>query len=72
MTRLKVKKYNMMLLEKQRKHQHYYRAKLINMNMNIKEALPPDQSKIIEQAKVYFLSFRKRFSETKTTKRIEG
>ena len=40
--------------------------------MNIKEALPPDQSKITEQAKVYFLPFRKRSSETKTTKRIVG
>ena len=33
MIRLEIKNYNMILIEKQQKYQHYYQAKLININI---------------------------------------
>ena len=33
MIKLKMKNYNTILTEKQQKYQHYYQAKLINMNI---------------------------------------
>ena len=33
MTRLEIKNYNMILIEKQAKHQLYHQAKLISMNI---------------------------------------
>ena len=33
MVSLEMKNYNMILIEKQQKYQHYFQAKLINMNI---------------------------------------
>ena len=63
----------MILIEKQQKYQHYHLAKLININiniinLNIIEVLPPDQSKMIEQAKFTYCPSGKAFK--KQTKKL--
>ena len=52
MTRLEMKSSNMTLIEKLQKHQNYHVVKLINMSIVTgEEILPPNQSRLIEQAK---------------------
>ena len=46
-----MKKFNRILTEKKPKYQLYYQVRLMNMNL-----LPSDQSRIIEQAKLTYLS----------------
>ena len=46
MIRLQMKKYNMILIDKQPKYQLYHQVKLLNMNI-----LPSTQQQIIEQTK---------------------
>ena len=49
--KLKLKKYNTILIEKQQKYQHYHHVKLINMNIfQAKKKLPSYESRMIEQA----------------------
>ena len=49
--KLKLKKYDTILIEKQQKYQHYYHVKLINMNIfQAKKKLPSYESRMIEQA----------------------
>ena len=55
--------YHTILIEKQQKYQHYHQVKFINMN------IPPDQSKMIEQAKFTY-PLEKALS--KQTKKIEN
>ena len=50
MIKLKMKNYNMILIEKQQRQQHYHQVKLINKFLTGEEILPSDQSRIIEQA----------------------
>ena len=71
MIRLDIKNYNMTLTGKQHKYHHYHHGKLINMNMSqVKKIWPPDQSKIIEQAKFTYSPLRKTLE--KQTKAIEN
>ena len=51
MIRLMMKKFDRILTEKKPKYQLYYQVRLMNMNL-----LPSDQSRIIEQAKLTYLS----------------
>ena len=51
MIKLEMKKYNMVLTEKQQKYLHYCRVKLINTNIKYitgEEILSLDQSRIVE------------------------
>ena len=50
MIRLEIKNWNTMLIENQKKHQHYHRVKLENMNILYVKKLSFNQSKMIEQA----------------------
>ena len=53
-----MKNYNMILTEKQQNYQHYHYVKLINMNiLQMKNILPSDQSRMIEQAKFTYSPF---------------
>lgn len=71
MIKLDMKNYNMILTGKQQKYHHYHYGKLINMNMlQVKKIWPPDQSKIIQQAKFTYSPLRKTLE--KQTKAIEN
>ena len=50
MIRLGMKKYNMILIDKQPKYQPYHQVKFLNMNI-LEDILPSNQQQIIEQAK---------------------
>ena len=54
MVRLEMKNYNMILTEKQQKYPLYRQVKLINMKI-----LPPNQRKLIKQAKSPYSSVAK-------------
>ena len=52
MTRLEMKNCNMILTEKQQKYQHYHLEKIdIYEYLTGEEIPPPDQRRVIEQAK---------------------
>ena len=71
MIKLDMKNYNMILTGKQQKYHYYHYGKLINMNMlQVKKIWPPDQSKIIQQAKFTYSPLRKTLE--KQTKAIEN
>ena len=55
---LNMKKYNMILIEKQQKYQHYHQVKLINMNI-----LQMNQSRIIQQATFTYPPLGKAFEK---------
>ena len=60
MLRLEMKKYNMILTEKQQKYQHYHQVKLVHMTfLTGEEILPSDESRIIEQAKFTYSPLEK-------------
>ena len=65
MIRLEMKDYNMILTKKLKKYQHYHQVKLINM----KEILPSDKSRIIDQTKFTYSPLGK--ASEKQTKTIE-
>ena len=55
---------NMLLTDKQQKYQQYLLIKLVNINiLQVKEILPFDQSKIIEQAKFTYFPIGKAFEK---------
>ena len=56
MIKLKMKNYNLILIEKQQEYQHHRQVKLIKMNI-----LPSDQSRIIQQAKFKYSPLGKAF-----------
>ena len=58
MIKLNMKKYNMILIEKQQKYQHYHQVKLINMNI-----LQMNQSRIIQQATFTYPPLGKAFEK---------
>ena len=58
------KKHSMLLTDKQQKYQQYLMIKLININIvQVKEILPSDQSRIIEQAKFTYFPIGKAFEK---------
>ena len=55
---------NMLLTDKQQKYQQYLLIKLVNINiLQVKEILPFDQSRIIEQAKFTYFPIGKAFEK---------
>ena len=57
-------KHNMLLTDKQQNYQQYLLVKLINSNISqVKEILPSDQSRIIEQAKFTYFPIGKAFEK---------
>ena len=70
MIRLRMKNFNMILLEKLQ-YQPYHQAKLISMNiLQVKKMLPSNQKQITEQAKFTYSPLGKAFK--KQTKTIKG
>ena len=64
MINLNMKNYNMLLIEKQQKYQHYWRVKLINFYiLQMKKYLLSGQSRIIEQAKFAYSPLGKAFEK---------
>ena len=56
---------NMLLTDKQQKYQQYLLIKLVNINiLQVKEILPFDQSRIIEQAKFTYFPIGKAFEKS--------
>ena len=62
MIRLGMKKYNMVLIEKQPKYQPYHQVKSVNMNI-LEDILPSNQQQIIEQAKFTYSPSGKAFEK---------
>ena len=59
-----MKNYNMLLIEKQQKYQHYCQVKLINFYiLQMKKYLLSGQSRIIEQAKFAYSPLGKAFEK---------
>ena len=58
MIRLDMKKYNMILIDKQPKYQLYHQVKFVNMNI-----LPSNQQQIIEQTKFTYSPLGKAFEK---------
>ena len=70
--KLKIKNYNMILIDRLQKYQLYHQAKVINVNTLLVKKyyhLPPNQQQIIEQAKFTYSPLGKAFE--KQTKTIE-
>ena len=68
-----MKTQNTILTEKQQKYQQYCQVKLIIYEyLTGKEILPPDQSRIIEQAKFKYSSLGKAFEEQIKTIEEQG
>ena len=65
MIRLRMKYFNMILIEKLQKYQPYHQAKLESMN----EKILPLQKQIVERAKCIYSPLQKAFG--KQTKRIQ-
>ena len=63
MIRLEMKNCSMILIEKLQKYQDYHQVKLI------REILPPDQSRVIEQAKFTYSHSEK--APDKQTKKLK-
>ena len=59
MITLEMKKYNMILIEKQPKYQPYHQVKLVTGE----DILPSNQQQIIEQAKFTYSSLGKAFEK---------
>ena len=56
---------NMLLTDKQQKYQQYLLIKQVNINiLQVKEILPFDQSRIIEQAKFTYFPIGKAFEKS--------
>ena len=70
MIRLKMKNYNMILMEKQLKYQLYHQAKFINMNILLVEIYY--QQQIIEQAKFTYYPLGKTFEKQIQTIEDQG
>ena len=51
-----MKNYNMILVEKQQKCQHYHQVKLINVNILEVKKYSSDQSRMLEQTKFTYYS----------------
>ena len=64
-----MKKYNAIFTEKQQKYLHFDQLKLISMNILQVKKIPPDQSRIIEQAKLTYCPLGKAFE--KQTKKLK-
>ena len=58
-----MKNYNMILTKKQKKHQQYCQAKLININILQMKKTPSALSRIIEQAKSTYSPVGKAFEK---------
>ena len=71
MTKLEMKNYSMISIEKLQKYQPYHQAKLICMNiLHVKKMLPSNQKQIIEQPNFTYSPLEKSFK--KQTKTIKG
>ena len=58
MTRLEIKKYNIILIEKQAKYQPYHQEKIRKYEyLTGEDILPPNQQQIIEQANCTYSPF---------------
>ena len=62
MIRLGMKKYNIILIEKELKYQPYHQVKFVNMNI-LEDILPSNQQQIIEQAKFTYSPSGKAFEK---------
>ena len=67
MIRLDMKKYNMILIDKQPKYQLYHQVKFVNMNI-----LPSNQQQIIEQTKFTYSPLGKAFEKQIKTIEDQG
>lgn len=64
---LKMKNYNVILTEKQKKYQRYHQTKFVNMNLTTEEILPSTQSQILGQTKFEYSALGKALEfQTKT------
>ena len=71
MIRLEMKKYNMILIEKQLRYQPDHQVKFINMNISLVR-LPSNQQQVIEQAKFTCSPLRKAFEKQIKTIEDQG
>ena len=69
MKRLELRSYNMMLIEKKQKYQHYHQARLVNMNVLQAKNIPSGRIQTIQKAKFMYSVLGKAFG--KQTKAIE-
>ena len=71
MIRLEMKKYNMILIQKQPKYRPYHQVKFVNMNILLVKILPSNQQKITEQAKFTYSLLGKAFEKQIKTLKIK-
>ena len=73
MIALGIKNYNMILTEKQQQSQHYHPEKIDKYEfLTVEQILPPNQRRVIEQAKFAFSPLGKAFEKQIKTIEEQG